>query len=346
MGKIKKAEVLLEFQNYVETPPIPAKQLWNQSCSNDEITVNSWRDIWIKNYKENSKKYGPFRDKSISKLFGSEKYKPAIVVGSGPSLKRNIEDLKKNKDIPVISCLHNFHFMEDNGINVDYYVTLDAGDIVVDEVSEGGSKTSEEYWAITKDRTLLAYCATPPRLLEKWQGEVLFFNGPVPDEQYVKAIDETDPFHIYVSTGGNVLGACLYIAKAILGANPIAFLGADFSFSYDNKFHGWASKYDANLGNIVKAVDVFGNKVLTWQSYHNFKGWFEWVAITIPGLYINCTEGGTFGSYPHGNIMAVKQMQLEDFITMYEMSEFLRAGMESPCGIKNADGKIEKQLLF
>ena len=53
MGKIKKAEVTLEFQNYVETPPIPANQLWNQSCSNDEITVNSWRDIWIKNYKEN-----------------------------------------------------------------------------------------------------------------------------------------------------------------------------------------------------------------------------------------------------------------------------------------------------
>lgn len=347
MAKItKKAEVLLEYQNYIETSPYTPKQLYSNAASNDEITIDTWKPTWIANYKANSKKFGPFKDKSIAKLFGTNKNKPAIVAGSGPSLKRNILDLKNKGDICLLSCLHNFHIMEDNGIDVDYYVSLDSGNVVLEEISEGGSKTPEEYWALTKDKTLLAFAASPPALLEKWQGTVLFYNCGISDIGYMNILDETDPLHIYVSNGGNVLGACLYIAKAILGSNPIAYVGADFAFSYENKFHGWDSKYDAKLGHVLKCVDVFGNKVLSWQSYQNFKGWFEWVAMQVPGIYINCTEGGTFGSYAHGNIMAVKQMYLSDFLDMYSMSDTMRISCENPAGIRNEKGELERHILF
>lgn len=347
MGKIKTAEVRLEFQNYIETPPYTPKQLYAQAASNDETTVNHWGKTWIDQYKLNSKKYGPFKDRSIAKLYKSEKYRPVIVAGSGPSLKRNVQDLKNKGDICLVSCLHNFHLMEDNGIDVDYYVTLDAGDVVASEVYEGGSKTPDEYWAMTKNKTLLAYCASPPLLLDKWQGEILFYNCPIPSTDMMSEMGQVDPFYIYVSNGGNVLGSCLYIAKGILSGNPIGFIGADFAFSYDNKFHGWDSKYDANLGQVVKCVDIYGNKVLSWQSYQNFKGWFEWVAMVVPGLYVNCTEGGTFGSYPSGNIMSVKQMQLEDFIKMYEISENLKPSIDNPTGYLNpTTGTPERHILF
>jgi hypothetical protein len=120
------------------------------------------------------------------------------------------------------------------------------------------------------------------------------------------------------------LGACLYIAKAFMGANPIAFIGADFSFSYSKKFHAWNSKYDKNLGSVLAAMDVYGNKVLTWQSYNNFKCWFDRICIDIPGIWINCTEGGTLGAYLDGNIMAIRQMKLEQFIDMYHLTRHLR----------------------
>lgn len=326
----KTAEVLLEYQNYIETPPVPANALHAQACSADDHTINAWRPIWIKNVKENHANFGPFKNHSIGEIYATQAHKPVIVAGSGPSLARNGADLKNKGDICLVSCLHNFHYMEDQGINVDYYVTLDAGDVTIEEVTEGGKKTEDEYWSLTKNRTLLAFIGTAPKLLKKWQGKILFYNAPVPDDEFQKVQVELGQFNVYVSNGGNVLGACLYIAKAILGGNPIAFVGADFAFSYKNKFHGWDSKYDAKLGNVMRAVDVYGNKVLTWRSYANFKGWFEWVAIQVPGLYINCTEGGTFGAYPDGNLMAVKQMDLSDFLNMYQLHHHLKGSCENP----------------
>jgi hypothetical protein len=104
-----------------------------------------------------------------------------------------------------------------------------------------------------------------------------------------------------------------------LGASVVAFTGADFCFSYDKKFHGWNSKYDDNLGNVMRVKDIFGNSVYTWKSYHNFKGWFEFVSLTVPGIYYNCSEGGTFGAYTEGNIRSVIQAPLKAFIRQMNM---------------------------
>lgn len=335
----RKAEIILEYQNYIEAAPVPAQHLYASAASSDGVTIESWRKTWIKNIEANKKRLGSFKDHSIGQIHGKYSLKPAIIAGSGPSLKVNAHQLKNRGDIPLISCLHNFHFMEDLGAAPEYYVSLDAGPVVIEEISEGGSKSADEYWAMTKDRTLIAYIGSDPQLFEKWQGKILVFNCPIPDVELSKAVDDIEKFNAFVSNGGNVLGACLYIAKGFMGCNPIAFLGADFSFSYEKKFHGWDSKYDKSLGYVLKATDVYGNKVLTWQSYANFKAWFDWVAIQVPGIYINCTEGGTFGSYPDGNIMAVKQMELSSFLGMYQMHLDLKSQAENP----ELD---EKKILF
>lgn len=327
---MKRAEILCEYQPYADRPPSTGAALYGQACSNDTVTVNAWRDIWIKNITANHKRFGSFKDRGLGKLWGKHRNSPAIVVGSGPSLKENAEGLRANVGIPVISCLHNFHFLEDLGVKVDYYVSLDAGPVTVEEVSEGGTKTEAEYWALTKDRTLIAYVGSDPGLLEKWQGEVYFFNCPVPDQSVLDTTDQLEKFHTFVSTGGNVLGACTYIAKGIFGCNPLIFLGANFSFSYLDKFHGWDSKYDKDLGHYIRTTDVYGNFVKTWQSYHNFKAWFDWLSMTVPGFYINCTEGGTFGAYPGGNIRSVIQMDLNECLRMFSMCDELKNQCENP----------------
>ena len=74
------------------------------------------------------------------------------------------------------------------------------------------------------------------------------------------------------------------------------------------------------MGHVIKTVDVFGNKVLTWQSYNNFKSWFDQICISVPSIWINCTEGGTLGAYYEGNLMAIKQLKLAQFLDMYHMS--------------------------
>lgn len=316
---IRKAEVYLEYQPYLDHIPVPPKQLHQEACRNDEVTINSWRATWERNVKANHDKFGSFAERSIGKFFGYAHHKPAIIVGSGPSLKHNVLSLKDRKDVPVLSCLHNFHFLEDNGVPADFYVSLDAGDVTIEEVYEGGKHNEDHYWDLTKDRKLLCYIGTSPKLLEKWRGEVYFFNAPVPDDAYMKVVEDIEKFNVYVSNGGNVLGACLYIAKAFMGASMIAFMGADFCFSYDQKFHGWNSKYDKTLGHAVRVTDVFGNSAYTWPSYKNFKGWFEWISMTVPGLWFNCSEGGTLGAYSGGNIRSIIQMPLSGFLKSVNM---------------------------
>lgn len=336
---IKTIEMDLEFQPVISGPPSSPSQLHAQACTGDAITVSTWRDTWINQTKENHRRFGPFKERGLGKYFNHLLHKPCIVVGSGPSLKNNVEWLKDTRGIPVISCLHNYQFLEDRGIKPEFYVTLDAGPVTIEEVSEGGSKTPEEYFESTKDKKLIAFIGSNPLLIEKWKGEIIWYNAPIPDKEITDAMDAVEPFSTYVSSGGNVLGACFYIAKAVMGANPIVFVGADFSFSYTKKFHAWQSKYDKSIGQVMRATDVFGNRVCTWSSYYNFKCWFESRVCSVPGIYINATEGGIFGSYPEGNIMQIRQMALEDVIAMYSLSDHVREQCENPT-------VIEKKTLF
>lgn len=329
---IQMVEMDLQFSPTIPRPPVTPKELYKASCSSDEITVNTWRKAWIEQCKENHKNHGPFKDNGIGKLHNALALRPCIVVGSGPSLKKNVADLKtaKERGFAIVSCLHNYQFLEDNGVEPDYYVTLDAGPITIHEVSEGGKKTADEYFESTKNKKLLAFIGSHPDLINRWKGEIIWYAAPIPDQEVMAEYDAIEPFYSFVSSGGNVLGASFYIAKAIMGANPIIFVGADFSFSYTKKFHAWDSNYDSNIGNVLYATDVFGNRVATWQSYYHFKCWFESRVCSVPGLYINATEGGIFGSYPEGNIEQVKQVALSDVIRMYTLSDETRPAMEKP----------------
>lgn len=336
---MRKAEVILELQPYIDVPISQGTALYSQACSNDSITINAWRDIWLGNMRANKEYFGSFAERSVGKLYKKHAYQPIICAGAGPSLKNNALDLKKKGDIPVISCLHNFHFLEDNDVPADYYVSLDAGDIVIKEIAEGGKRSLDEYWEMTKDRTLLAFIGSPPELTRKWKGEVLFFNCPVPDLSFEAEADKIEPFHLYESTGGNVLGACVHIAKSTFGGGPTILIGADFSFSYDYKFHSWDSQYDKDLGQYIYLTDIYGIRVKTWNSYYNFKCWFEWLAMSVPGIYINATEGGCLGSTPNGNLRYIIQEELKKVLWTFNMHEEMRACHENP--LIN-----EKKLLF
>ena len=343
MQKVKKAEILLKYAPLIENPPIPPGNLHQKACQNDGVTIASWRQIWLDNVRANHERFGDFKEKGIGQLFGQFSHRPVIVAGSGPSLKVNAHELLKKKDeMALISCLHNYHFFEDLGITPDYYVTLDSGPIVIDEVTEGGTKTDEEYWESTKDKKLLAFIGTDPKLFDKWQGEIYFFNCPISDKSMSDLSDEID-FHTYIGTGGNVLGACTYIGKAIFGGNPIIFMGADFSFANYNvekpKFHAWDSSYDKDMGHTIPMVDIYGNRCLSWPSYSNFKAWFDYIVMVVPGLWINCTEGGTLGAYSEGVLRNVPPMDLADCIRMYTMYEEMREQCEDPT-------TTNKKLLF
>lgn len=326
----RKVEIELEYQPLIPGPPAQPRELYQSACSNDAVTIDNWAKIWVDNIKANRARVGDFADSGVGKLFGAFQHRACVIAGSGPSLKVNGGQLAERRGLPLISCLHNFHFFEDCGVKPDFYVSLDAGEVVLEEVSEGGKLTPDEYWERTKDHTLVAYIGSHPKLAEKWKGKIYWFNAGLPKGPVKDEADAAAGFHTMLGSGGNVLGACLYLAKGILGCPMVAFVGADFSFGYDNKFHGWNSKYDGKLGQCLRVTDVYGVKRNTWQSYHNFKCWFEYVASSVPGVYVNCTEGGILGAYDAGNIAQFRYMDLAQFMDMVTMNEHLRGQCEKP----------------
>lgn len=321
--KVRTAEIILEYSGYIDGPPMTSDEMWGRATGADKPTMDMWKDIWINNVTQNKKTYGSFAAKGLGKLWNKHLHQPVILAGSGPSLQKNGHLLKDRPEgVLLISCLHNFHFMEDKEACVDYYVSLDAGPVTIEEVSEGGSKEESVYWEKTKDKTLICFIGTDPKLLEKWEGEVYFFNSPIPNEEIRNAISAQEVFNTHVSSGGHVLGAALHIAKGQLGCGTVIWVGADYSFSNVKKrtFHAWDSKYDADLGRCVVAVDCFGNRAITWASYMNFKIWTDYIVQRVPGTFINSTEGGILGAYREGNIKQIIQQDLADTYKMFDNS--------------------------
>jgi len=319
----KTIEIDLTYSPTIDGPPGQQQQLYSKSTANDGVTVNSWKDIWIRHTKANKERFKEFSDYSIGKLYGINKQKPAIICGSGPSLKDSIEALRENAQsmtpVMTVSCLHNFGYFEDEGFHADFYLTLDSGEIVVEDVSEGRKEKAEYYWEKTKGKKLLATVMTDPKVLELWQGEIYLFNVMIPELEVQTALKSIEHFTHYVSCGGNALGGVFYVTKSIFCSDTIHFVGADFCFDYNDTFHSYSTHYD-KVGQYVSWPDVYGIRRKSWASYMGFKFWFDWVACNVPGRYVNCS-GGLLGAYPEGNIKQFQYMSLKDALLPYRMMD-------------------------
>lgn len=337
-------EMTLQVQPYIPGIPAGKDAAWQAATRNDAITLESWAKQWVEQTKENLKKHDFVKD-SVMKLHGAHAGKPIILMGAGPSLAKNWKELigdGKNsfgrRDIKIVTNVHNFPFCEDRGLMTsdDYYMVLDAGDICIKEMSEGGAHAAEPewYWEKTQNRTLIAYHATSPAFIEKWRGPIFWFTTPSASielaQQITKIIDITKIPGFNV--GGNVMGGALYFSRAVLGCSIPIFMGMDLCFSYDRKFHPWDCWYNEKFKGVMPWVDIFGNRVYTWGSYFGFKNWFDFMACGGNGnnaqLWINATEGGIMGSYPEGNIQQIIQLDLKTALHLFNMYALLPSQLE------------------
>lgn len=319
---IREIKIDLTYQPII--PDAPVQDLYQRACSGDGATINHWRETWIRNYKATKDRFGTFAEKNIGQLYGENRGKAALVIGSGPSLKSSLKALKDNQESPFpvfsVSCLHNKGLFDDEGIEPNYYLTLDAGEIVLKDVVESRKESEDFYWEKSKGQKLLAHVCTDPKLFEKWQGEVYLFNTVVPDASIMEEYAKIERFAHYLSCGGNALGACMYAARMLFASPTILYVGADFCFSWDNVWHSYETKTYDNLGHYVLHPDIFGIPRKTWQSYLNFKFWFDHIAKTVPGNWVNCSEG-LMGAYQGGNIRHFKYQTLDEAIIENRMSD-------------------------
>lgn len=249
--------------------------------------------IWAANYDANRGVIS--RSPGVSSLFGKFEGVPAVIVGAGPSLSKNIMWLHGARDRAVVICVDTIlPALDAEGIRPDITVTLDPQP----EVERFFESVD------TAGKTLVAPTIASPSALDAWKGEKVFYNKFAPDVPVLQRIAQMNPDIGFLIPGGSVLSVGLDLAFR-MEADPIAFIGQDLSYPPGQPAYAEGTLYGdsdyttligAATNDIVTETDIFGRELPTRKSLHVTKQWMEWAFTTLkrktPANFYNCTEGG------------------------------------------------------
>lgn len=229
---------------------------------------------------------------------------PAILVSAGPSLNKNIQELKKAKNKAFILAVDTaIKPLLKSGIIPDAFITIDANKPLDLINIEGAEKIP-----------VIAPTCAMYEILNHQKGKKIFYN-----DQYIL------PYEIYnknglefptVSTGGSVACSGLSLLYK-MGFTTIVMVGQDLAFT-DNKSHA-----DGTFETVMPEHDtegmmrVKGNYEDTVPTRRDFRIFIEWFEKYIEGMkehrdvrVINATEGG---AYIKGTELMILSEAIEEF---------------------------------
>ncbi|MBI2742608.1 MAG: motility associated factor glycosyltransferase family protein [Chlamydiales bacterium] len=232
----------------------------------------------LSNYLENFSELG--KAKRASGLFGEFKGVPAIICGAGPSLGREIEQLRKWKGRGVIfaggsslNVLSSFNLLPDLTACID-------PDPPLERFLQQHAIEAPLFYQNRVSQELLAQ-AHGPRL---WMPD----SGNYPIESWMNAQVEIDepPF----DGGWNVSTFSLALARA-LGCSPIILVGVELSTDSERVY---GAGVDEKVGSqFIEAEDVDGRRVYTKRDWQMAASWIQQFAEAHKDLRIvNATRGG------------------------------------------------------
>ena len=205
---------------------------------------------------------------------------PAIIAGAGPSLDKNLYQLKDLKDKALIftggSALNIFakknikyHF----GASIDpnpYFKRFKKNEIFEKPFFYQNQINDNNLSLVHSKKILVSDFGAHP--LEKWIYKMLNI--------------EQKTFE----AGWTVTTFLIKIAK-MLGCNPIITIGLDLSFK-KNKYSKGVIK-EKSTYTLIKAKDINENEVLTQKDWLLAKSWIEeYASLNRDKTFINATEGG------------------------------------------------------
>ena len=263
-------------------------------------TKDAYRGLNVSNYKVNSPRLKTAR--GIQELDAKYRRGTVFIVAAGPSLDKNIDELKRiNGRWPIFACDAVLPMLAAHGIEPDYAMLVDVKD------------TQARFFADIKPGTktkLLAVACAHRKALEAWPGEVLFFNSQANRRDQRLQLKVGQDFGS-IGVGGNVSTALLCLVTNFCEATTVVFVGHDFSFQ-PGKYYAKNGLHDMAAAMSAKPWwDINGETV-----YTNFQLWAyrNWTVDFADSLYaldekleanginpmgyrlINATEGGILGT--------------------------------------------------
>lgn len=234
---------------------------------------------------------------------------PAIIVASGPSLDKNIDDLKEAQGKAlIIACDASYRVCMEHEIIPDMIVSLE--------------REIPTYEAFYKNRTfhkelvLAGPSLLWPQIHEEFPGkQILFTKNNIGQEGWWMKLF---PKFVYVDMGHSCATAACGIAR-YAGCRTVILVGQDLAYT-DEKKHSDRVREDSfkdsnELSESEKAKDnlwvedIHGNMVRTSEVFNLFRSYFENTTLK-PGILIDATEGGAL-------IHGTKIMKLKEAISNY-----------------------------
>ncbi|QZN76551.1 motility associated factor glycosyltransferase family protein [Paenibacillus sp. DR312] len=245
------------------------------------------------------------RSKDVSQLRDLFKDLPAIVVAAGPSLNKNIKELKKTKGKAVIIAVDTIaERLCQEGIVPDFICSIERGELTYSYFYKDKSYPSE----VTLVAPLLVY----PEIFEEFQGEVIIpIRENVGEYNWLKEI-----LNLTQNNSISIGLSCAHIAFGFaehLGASPIVLVGQDLAYGNTlAETHASNTIYDQkpiNADNVAKRVytkGYSGGEVATTDTWNAFRNWFEAEIYKKQLNVINATEGGALIN--HTSQMSLKEV--------------------------------------
>lgn len=207
--------------------------------------------------------------------------KPAIVVSAGPSLEKNVHELKEvQDDFIIITGARSLGTLIKNDIIPDFICMVDP--------IEFNCKFIENY--LEYKIPLIFFESTSYKAMNLYKGPKILFSGnPITTIMLEQNIDR-------LLAGGSVAHTCTSFASYI-GCNPITFIGQDFAYTGE-KLHSDSSVFEENNKvndkiDTIEVKDVFGNLVRTDRKLNIYRINMEGIIKSHKDkTFINSTEGG------------------------------------------------------
>ncbi|GEM_PF-1043136 len=253
------------------------------------------------------------RKPGVRNLRNIFKGRPAVIVSAGPSLDKNIHLLKKTKGRAVIVATDaSLPALLSADVIPDLAVAIDP---VSDNIDDKFKDIP-----VLKEVPFICLAQYTPALIRMYPGP-LFINS-VPQNMAFQWLARFWEDNGYIECFGGSVAHFAFAVSEFLGADVIAFIGQDLSYS-GGRVH--ATGYTDNLDRILEkktrngpgnipgampAVDIFNERVYTIRQFLTFKTAFESRIRTFTGIVVNATEGGL-------PIDGAVNMRFADFIDEY-----------------------------
>jgi len=230
------------------------------------------------------------RHNNLSELDGAFRGRPAILISPGPSLDKNIAQLKEAQGKAVlIAPLQTLRRLYKAGIRPDFVLVLDATDLTTDPYDFFNEVPADFL------TTLIVCVNCHPNVVKKFE-RVYFFSARGPLDHWM---EEMLSQPLVPLQGPSVAISALLLAQH-WGCNPIVLTGQDLALA-DN---GERYAADAQLNNLtapklMTLPGYHGGTVRTPSDYFLFHHQFELIAKALatshPDVQLcNCTEGGAY----------------------------------------------------